>query len=170
MEKQHITETPQGSLMSKVGAALFALWGILHVWVGYEGIRLYFTSPVKGQWQMFVGGKAAPLSSFTLPTDPITMHVHANLILNFCVDVAGYGLLGMFVAWLLFTRASWMAYVLGVLMVGICDVSFTFLQLTSGIITLNVPTVSGPIIWLIAAVITPFGLPSLSQRRSQTKY
>ena len=150
-------------LAAKVGAGLFALWGILHVWVGFEGAHQYIVSPASGQWRMFIGGSNAPFGAFVFPTDPTTAHVHANLILNFCIDVAGYGVLGIFLAWLLFTRASWLAYFMGVLLIGICDVSFTFLQVTSGIIALNIPTVSGPIIWLLAALITPFGMPSLSK-------
>jgi hypothetical protein len=109
---------------------------------------------------MFIGGSNAPFGAFVFPTDPTTAHVHANLILNFCIDVAGYGVLGIFVSWLLFTRASWLAYFMGVFLVGIADVSYTFLQVTSGIIQLNVATVSGPIIWLLAAIITPFGMPT----------
>ena len=77
--------------------------------------------------------------------------------------MAGYGVLGILVAWLLWKRPSWTAYLTGVFLVGICDVSFTFLQLTSGIIALNVPTVSGPIIWLLATLITPFGIPLQSK-------
>ena len=150
-------------LAAKVGAGLFALWGILHVWVGFEGAHQYIVSPASGQWRMFIGGINAPFGAFVFPTDPTTAHVHANLILNHCIDVAGYGVLGIFVSWLLFTRASWLAYFMGgVFLVGICDVSYTFLLMTSGIIQLNVASVSGPIIWLLAAIITPFGMPSLS--------
>ena len=150
-------------LAAKVGAGLFGLWGVLHLWVGFEGLHQYLVSPANGQWRMFIGGSSAPFRAFIFPTDPTTAHVHANLILNFCFDVAGYGVLGIVVSWLLFRRASWTAYFLGVFLVGICDVSFTFLQLTSGIIALNVPSVSGPVIWLLAAIITPFGMPPLRQ-------
>ena len=150
-------------LAAKVGAGLFGLWGVLHLWVGFEGLHQYLVSPANGQWRMFIGGSSAPFGAFIFPTDPTTAYVHANLILNFCFDVAGYGVLGIVVSWLLFRRASWTAYFLGVFLVGICDVSFTFLQLTSGIIALNVPSVSGPVIWLLAAIITPFGMPPLRQ-------
>ena len=149
---------PRLTPLGQVGAALFALWGILHLWVGYEGTKLYLVSPT-AQWRMFIGGAKAPFDAFQFPSDPVTAHVQANLILNFCYDVAGYGVLGILVSWLLFRRASWTAYLMGTFLVGICDMSFTFLQMTSGIIQLNVPTVSGPIIWLFAVIITPFGLP-----------
>ena len=157
-------------LAGRVGAALFALWGVLHLWVGFEGLHQYLISPARGQWRMFIGGSKAPFSAFSFPTDPTTIHVHANLILNFCFDVAGYGVLGIFVSWLLYKRASWTAYLLGVFLVGISDVSFTFLQMTSGIIQLNVPTMSGPIIWLLAAIITPFGMPPFSRRSLEEQF
>ena len=152
---------PRLALAGKVGAGLFALWGILHLWVGYEGTRLYLESPAQDQWRMFIGGAKAPFDAFQFPGDPVTAHVHANLILNLCYDVAGYGLLGLLVSWLLFRRASWLAYLMGTVLVGLCDLSFTFLQMTSGIIQLNIPTVSGPVIWLLAVLITPFGMPPL---------
>ncbi len=156
---------PALTLAGKVGAALFALWGILHLWVGYEGTRLYLASPAQDQWRMFIGGSRAPFDAFAFPADPVTAHVHANLILNFCYDVAGYGLLGLLVAWLLFRRASWLAYLMGTVLVGLCDLSFTFLQMTSGVIQLNVPTVSGPIIWGLAVLITPLGMPRFKGMR-----
>lgn len=61
----------------------------------------------------------------------------------------------MLVSYLLFRRASWIAYLMG----AICDMSFMFLQVTSGNIALNVPTISGPVLWALAVVITPFGMP-----------
>jgi hypothetical protein len=70
------------------------------------------------------------------------------------------------VSWLLFRCAWWIAYMMGVFLVGLCDMSFTFLQMTPGIIQLNVPTVSGPIIWLLAVIITPFGMPPFKGARA----
>ena len=165
MEPHAVADRPALTLAGKIGAALFALWGFLHMWVGYEGTRLYFASPAQDQWRMFIGGSKAPFVAFQFPTDPVTAHVESNLILNFCYDVAGYGVLGILVSLLLFRRASWTAYLIGVVLVGVCDVSFTVLQMTSGIIQLNVPTVSGPIIWLLAVIITPFGLPPFKNAR-----
>jgi hypothetical protein len=149
------------SLAGKIGAAIFALWGVLHLWVGGEGLRLYFASPAQDQWRMFIGGAKAPFTAFQFPVDPVTAHVHANLLLNFCLDVAGYGLLGLLVSLMLFKRASWTAYFMGLVLIGLCDLSFTFLQVTSGTIALNVPTISGPVLWLLAVIITPFGMPRL---------
>jgi hypothetical protein len=89
-------QTGDLGLAGKIGVALFALWGVLHLWVGFEGLHQYLVSPASGQWKMFIGGSKAPISAFSFPTDPTTIHVHANLLLNFCLDVAGYGILGIF--------------------------------------------------------------------------
>ena len=151
-------------LAGKIGAALFAFWGVLHLWVGFEGLHQYLVSPASGQWKMFIGGSKAPFSAFSFPTDPTTILVHKNLILNFCFDIAGYGALGIVVAWLLYKRASWTAYFLGLFLIGFCDLSFTFLQVTAGTIALNLPTISGPVLWLLAVIITPFGMPAFSRR------
>ena len=44
-----IEAQPRLARAGKIGAALFGLWGILHLWVGYEGARLYFASPAQDQ-------------------------------------------------------------------------------------------------------------------------
>ena len=159
-ESEPAADQPKLSLAGKIGAALFALWGILHLWVGYEGTRLYFASPAQGQWRMFIGGAMAPFESFQFPVDPVTSHVHANLILNFCLDVAGYGLLGLLVSWMLFRHASWIAYLMGLVLIGLCDLSFTFLQVTSGTIALNIPTISDPFSGCSPSSSHPSGCPA----------
>ena len=40
------------------------------------------------------------------------------------------------------------------------------LQVTSGIIQLNIATIAGPVVWFLAVATTPFGLPSWSKRPS----
>ena len=164
---EHLDKAVGLGVAGKVGAGLFGLWGILHLWIGFEGLHQYIVSPVNGQWRMLIGGKAAPVRAFAFPTDPLTAHVHANLLLNFCIDVAGYGALAISVAWKIFRQTSWLLYLIGVFMVGIADVSFTLLQQTSGIIAVNIPSVSGPVIWLLATIITPFGMPAVTKSFGQ---
>jgi uncharacterized membrane protein (Fun14 family) len=149
-------ETP-----ARIAAALWALWGILHVWVGAEGLRRY-SGGAKLMWDLVVGGPAAPRASFQHTTDAVTANVHAHLMLNFCLDVGGYGVLGLAIAWAIWKRPAWgwAAYALGVVAIGIADLSFLLLQVTSGISELNAGTVSGPTLWFLAIVVTPFGLPS----------
>lgn len=160
-------ETTEIGVAAKIGAALFILWGVLHVWVGYEGIHQYLTGNVKGQWEMLLGGKNAPREMFQHGTDVITTNTHAKLILNFCIDVGGYGALGLVVGWMIWRKASWAAYMIGLIIIGICDLAFLFSLVTPGIIELNIPTISGPVIWFLAVGITPFGMPSIRKQRKE---
>jgi hypothetical protein len=147
-------------LPAKVGAWLFALWGLLHVWVGAEGVRQYLTAGTPGLWSMLIGGASAPRTAFVHATDPVTLFAHGHLILNFCLDVGGYGVLGFFVAWMILRRDAWLGYLIGLVVIGICDLAFFFSLVVSGVIQLSAGTVGGPVLWFLAVAITPFGLPS----------
>ena len=146
-------------LPARVGAWLFALWSVLHIWVGAEGVRQFLTAGAPGLWNMLVGGSAVPRAGFVHATDPATVFAHSHLILNFCIDVGGYGVLGLFVAWAILKQASWTGYLLGVVVIGIADLAFLFAMVVSGVIELNAGSVGGPVIWFIAVILTPFGLP-----------
>lgn len=147
-------------LPAKVGAWMFVLWSVLHIWVGAEGVHQFLTAGAPGLWNMVVGGSAVPRAEFIHATDPTTLLAHSHLILNFCIDVGGYGVLGFFVAWMIFKRASWTGYLLGLIVIGIADLTFLFAMVVSGVIELNAGSVGGPVIWFIAVVLTPFGLPA----------
>lgn len=149
---------------AKIGAVFFLLWSVLHIWVGVEGIHQYFSASVVGQWNMLIGGVNAPREAFQHTTDALTAHAQSQLIVNFATDVGGYGVLGLFVAWMIWAQASWLGYFIGLIVIGIGDLAFTFCMLTSGIIEMNAGTVGGPVIWLLAISITPFGLPSLKRK------
>ena len=150
---------------AKIGAGLFLLWSILHIYVGVAGAVEYFTGDITSQWTMLIGGANAPVSGFQFPTDALTANAHSHLILNFCLDVGGYGVLGVIVAWMIWHRASWTGYLIGLLAIGIADLAFLFVMVTSGIIVANVPTVAGPIIWFLAILVTPFGMPRQATTR-----
>ena len=85
---------------AKVGAAMFVLWSVLHIWVGFEGLQQYMTGETRAQWNMVIGGAKAPLQAFQHTMDPVTAHAQSQLLINFCIDVGGYGVLGLFVAWI----------------------------------------------------------------------
>jgi hypothetical protein len=90
----------------------------------------------------------------------VTSHVQGNLALNFAIDVGGYGLLGLALAWRIWKRGSWGAYLLAVAVIGVADLAFLFTQVTPGLIEANAGTVGGPVLWVLACIVTPFGLPS----------
>lgn len=156
---------PTIGIAAKVGAWLFVLWGILHIWVGYEGIHQYLSNGTPGLWNIVVGGSNAPRAAFVHTTDAITAFAQGQLLLNFCIDVGGYGVLGLAVAWLILSRASWAAYFIGVFVIGIADLTFLFAMVTSGVIELSAGSVGGPVIWFLAIIATPFGMPSLRNKQ-----
>src|SRR5512140_1068674 len=135
---------------AKVGAALLALWGVLHVWVGVEGARQYAVNGTRGLWNMFLGGANAPLSAYQHTTDAVTASVQGHLALNFALDVGAAGLLGIALAWMIWKQGSWAAYVIALVVIGVIDNAFLFTQVTTGLIALNAGTVSGPVLWALA--------------------
>jgi hypothetical protein len=151
-------------MAAKIGAAILVVWGILHIWVGFEGIHQYLNNGTNGLWNIVVGGSRAPHAAYVHATDAVTLYAQGQLLLNFCIDVGGYGVLALIVAWLITSRASWAAYFIAVVVIGIADLTFLFAMVTSGVIEPNIPTVSGPILWVIAVIAIPFGMPPLRKK------
>jgi len=162
------TNTPSVKTPAKIGAWLFVLWGVLHIWVGAAGLLQYAAGDPMGQWHMLIGGSAVPKNAFVHASDAVTAYAHAQLIVNFCVDVGGYGVLGLFVAGMILKGQAWLGYALGVVVIGICDLAFLLAMVVSGVIELNAGTVGGPVIWFLALLITPLGLPRKGQAPSVT--
>ena len=162
MDNNKIESKKELNTAIKIGSMAYLLWGVLHLWVGYEGIHQYIINPDKGLWGMLTGGNFAPIDKFQFATDPITQKVHANFILNFCLDVAGYGLLGILVGSMLWKMSKpWLAYFIGFFIIGLGDLSFLFLQVVPGHIKGDLATYGGPALWFIAIIVLPFGLPKL---------
>ena len=69
--------------------------------------------------------------------------------------------MGFAVAWMLWRQASWSAYFIALVVIGVIDNAFLFTQVVPGLIELNAGTIGGPLIWVIGCALTPFGLPSL---------
>jgi hypothetical protein len=63
--------------------------GVLHIWVGYEGVHQYLIGGAQGLWNIMIGGVNAPRAAFQHTTDAIKAHAQAQLFLNFTVYVAG---------------------------------------------------------------------------------
>ncbi len=162
MDNNKIESKKELNTAIKIGSMAYLLWGVLHLWVGYEGIHQYIINPDKGLWGMLTGGDFAPIDKFQFATDSITLKVHANFILNFCLDVAGYGLLGILVGTMLWKMSKpWLAYFIGFFIIGLGDLAFLFLQVVPGHIKGDLATYGGPALWFIAVIVLPFGLPKI---------
>ena len=149
--------------IAKVGSIFLLLWSVLHIWVGFEGAIKYSAGGAHDLWEMMIGGNNAPHFLFRHASDNLTLNAHKHLLLNFCLDVGGYGVLGLYLSWEIYKRGSWNAYFIALIIIGFCDLSFLFSMVTSGIIELNFASVSGPIIWFIAVICIPFGLPKMNK-------
>lgn len=161
---ENINQKAVAGSAAKIGALLFVFWGVLHVWVGYEGVHQYLSNGTQGLWNIVIGGSNAPRTAFQHTADLVTAHAQGQLLLNFCIDVGGYGVLGLAVAWLIWTQASWAAYLLGVFVIGIADLAFLFALVTPGIIEFSIASISGPLVWFLAIIVTPFGMPTLFKK------
>ena len=160
MENNKIESQIRINTAVKIGSIAYIIWGILHIWVGYEGVHQYIINPNRGLWSFLIGGENMPIDKFQFQTDPMTLKVSANFILNFCLDVAGYGLLGVLTGVMLWKMSKpWLAYFIGFFIIGLGDLSFLFLQVTPGHIRGDWATYGGPILWFIAVIALPFGLP-----------
>jgi hypothetical protein len=143
--------------LAKIGSILFVLWGILHIWVPYNGFKEYYE---KGNgFDMLIGGKNVPKNEFLLPKNKKTLLALNNLFLNFVTNVGGSGVLSFFVAYLIWEgKNAWLAYYIGLICIGITDIAFLYFMIISGVIKVTFPVILGPLLWILAVIITPFGL------------
>jgi hypothetical protein len=152
-----MTVQPVGPF-AKAGAVCWLIWAILHIWVPYGG----FAEIAKSGYGigMMTGGLIVPKESYAHPTDFGTKTTIDALFVNFILDVGGYGVVGLFVMYGVL-QGSWFAYLIGVVCIGIADLTFLKVMVLDGVIAQNFEAVLGPIIWFVAVVITPFGLPGV---------
>jgi len=106
-----------------------------------------------------IGGAKVPKTTFQHSADASTSYCHSQLIFNFTQDVGGYGFLGLVLAYMIyFNHSPWIAYFIGLFVIGICDLSFMFALVVGGVIEPSFPVLLGPAIWFVAVLVTPFGL------------
>ena len=162
----HFSSFHMSNVYARIGAALFVIWGILHIWVPFGVFEAFANGGTNGAWKMFTGGELAPHSALKLTSDPVTLYAQAGVLKNFGLDVGGYGVLGLFVAYGLWTKASVFSYLLGVIVIGIADLSFLYFQVfPAKIIELKFEVILGPLVWFLAVIITPFGLFKKNQSK-----
>ncbi len=59
-----VIQKPMVGAAARIGAALFTLWGILHIWVGYEGIHQYLSNGTPGVIELMAGSAGGPVIWF----------------------------------------------------------------------------------------------------------
>lgn len=153
--------TPVENTMTKTAAGLWLVWGVLHIWVLFEGLNQYLTGGTAGQWNTLIGGRSVPRETFQMATDAATLFGQGQLILNFTMDVGAAGILGLFVAWAMWKQPSWLAFWLGTVVIGVVDMSFLIILVLSGVIAFSFPVILGPTVWFFAVGASFLGLRRL---------
>ena len=64
---------PLLSTAGKIGVWLLVYWGVLHIWVGAEGVNQYLHDAPRGLWQMLIGGSMVTRQAFQHAIDPVTL-------------------------------------------------------------------------------------------------
>ena len=88
------------SLFKTLGVAAFLIWGVLHIWVLFDGFKNYLEGP-KAQYDLLIGGSKVPKDVFQHSSHPPTSYTHSQLMFNFTQDVGGYGFLGVIIAYMI---------------------------------------------------------------------
>jgi hypothetical protein len=62
-------------------------------------------------------------------------------------------------------QSSWTFYLIGAVIIGIAELAYLFLLVwPGGVITPRIEALAGPLIWLLATLTTPFGLPDIADK------
>ena len=66
------------------------------------------------------------------------------------------------ISWAIWKRGSWLAYWAALIVIGVDDLAFLFNLVFTKISPLNFGTIAPTVLWAIAVIIIPFGLPKAS--------
>ena len=107
---------------------------------------------------MFIGGNNSHILDFKYASDASTMNAQAHILLHYSINYIGIGILSLICARMILALNSWHGYFIGLIVIGIFEFSFLINLLINGIININMFTIIGPVIFILAIIITPLGL------------
>lgn len=139
----------------KVGATMFFLWGVLHVYAGYLTAVPFFTEgPGKNLGILGVEIGAGSL-------DPALVAA-GHLALNFGIDLAGYGVLAIWFSWFLWRgKLIVLSFWVNTVMLGIADAAFIYSLLVPGYSPI-LEGLAGPILYTLGVLLTALGIRNLA--------
>lgn len=153
-DRRMIQTAPMPNRLIKIGAMMFFLWGVLHLFAGYLITEPFFTQGVGHN--LAVLGLEKP----TIPLDQLT-HAASHLALNFGFDLAGYGVLAIWFAWFLWQgRHIQLSFWVLTIMLGIADLAFIYSLLLPGYSPL-LEGIAGPVLYVLGVGFSGWGLKSL---------
>ena len=132
----------------KAGAVFFVLWGLLHIAVGLSTAGQFITSGPAG---VFSGFGASPSPSEVGPALQLAGHI----ALDFGLILAGYGLLAIWAA-LLIWRGQRLGFWLATVMLGVADGAFIVALMVPGFIS---PAAGGlgPLLYVLGVASAAIG-------------
>ena len=134
--------------VAQTGAVLFVLWGVLHLGAGLSGA---FTFATRGPAGVFSGFGGAPAPAELTPT----LDMAAHIALDFSLILAGYGLLAIWGAVLIW-RGQRLGFWLNTIMLGIADGSFIIALMLPGFVSLAAGGL-GPVLYVLGVACTAIG-------------
>lgn len=144
--------------LSKIGIIMFILWGILHILVGAIAVAAYIT---KGPVGIFTAYGA------TLGTQDTgeTLMLAANIALEFSIILAGYGILSIWAAMLMY-RGQTLGFWLNTILLGIVDVAFVYALMLPGYIPVD-QGIWGPVLYVLGVLFGALGIKRSVNASSQ---
>lgn len=150
----------EGNTLSRIGAALFVIWGVVHIGVGGAALGSLFTS-----------GPAAMFAQAELIVGPnqmdATMNHVANLIAEYYFDIVALGILAIIVSVCLIWQNRPLGFWINVIVLGIADLAFLFAEIVPGYQPLF-PPLLGPIIYVLASVFSGAALLKKEEQQAAT--
>jgi hypothetical protein len=135
---------------NQIGAGLFIIWGVIHIWVGGSALLDFFTS---GPAEMFTQSEIYLEPS---EIDATLTHV-GNVMAHYYFDIAGLGILAIIVAATLVWENDPLGMWINSIILGITDFAFVYLQIVPGYQPFF-PQILAPIIYVLAVIFAVVGL------------
>lgn len=146
----------EANRFNQIGAGLFVLWGVIHILVGGSALLSFFTA---GPAEMFT---QAELTVQPNEMDATLIHL-GNVVAEYYFDIVALGILAIIVGVTLVWENDPLGFWITLVVLGIADFAFLFLEIVPGYQPL-IPPVLGPVIFVFAVVFAGVGL--LRGRRS----
>lgn len=146
-----LTRSPRESnRLNKIGAVLFVIWGVIHILIAGSALVSFYTA---GPIEMFA---EAELTIQPSQMDAILEHL-ANIVAEYYFDLLALGILAIIVGVTLVWENDPLGFWINLIVLGIADFAFLFLEIVPGYQPL-IPPVLGPLIYVLAVLFTGAGI------------
>ncbi|PHS79156.1 MAG: hypothetical protein COB59_03155 [Rhodospirillaceae bacterium] len=143
----------------KIGAVLYVLWGVLHI---YFGVWMLYALNTEGAAAVIaIVGSGVPASTLPQSLDPVT----AATIGQHAWNILWFGIFATVVGGLLNWKNSVAGYWANLVVVSAADAGFAVAIMIPGYIAMA-DGIEGPLLWIPAIIFSTIGI--LKNRKTQT--